>query len=106
VARSRTQHSSLELGEILRAIERAAGRQRTDPARCELDLDLLFYGGRVDAAQRLPRPGVLALPYVLRPLAELAPELVHPVTGERVETVWRRAADDELARLGPIESLA
>src|SRR5262245_22947539 len=40
----------------LHAIETLAGRSRADPAVCELDLDLLLYGRRVDAVQRLPRP--------------------------------------------------
>jgi len=71
------------LRDELRAIEALAGRTRADAAVCELDLDLLLYGGRVDAVRRLPRPGLLTLPFVLVPLAELAPELVHPVTGER-----------------------
>jgi 2-amino-4-hydroxy-6-hydroxymethyldihydropteridine diphosphokinase len=71
------------LRDELRAIERVAGRTRADAAVCELDLDLLLYGCRVDADRRLPRPGVLTLPFVRVPLAELAPELKHPVTGER-----------------------
>jgi 2-amino-4-hydroxy-6-hydroxymethyldihydropteridine diphosphokinase len=71
------------LRDELRAIEAIAGRTRADAAVCELDLDLLLYGCRVDAERRLPRPGVLMLPFVRVPLAELAPELTHPVTGER-----------------------
>jgi 2-amino-4-hydroxy-6-hydroxymethyldihydropteridine diphosphokinase len=87
------------LRDELRAIEALAGRARirscnsctppsmaatrADPAICELDLDLLLYGSRVDAVRRLPRPGLLTLSFVRVPLAELAPELVHPVTGER-----------------------
>ena len=71
------------LRDELRAIEALAGRTRAEAAVCELDLDLLLYGRRVDAAQRLPRPGLTALPFVRVPLAELEPELVHPVTGER-----------------------
>ena len=71
------------LRDELRAIEALAGRTRVDAAICELDLDLLLYGSRVDAARRLPRPGLLTLSFVRVPLAELAPELVHPVTGER-----------------------
>jgi 2-amino-4-hydroxy-6-hydroxymethyldihydropteridine diphosphokinase len=67
----------------LRAIEALAGRTRVDPAVCELDLDLLLFGCRVDADRRLPRAGLLTLPFVLVPLAELARELVHPVTGAR-----------------------
>jgi len=78
-----TELSVDSLRDELRAIETLAGRARADLAVCELDLDLLLYGGRVDAVQRLPRPGLMTLPFVLVPLAELAPELVHPVTGER-----------------------
>ena len=73
-----------ELRDELRAIETLAGRTRVDAAVCELDLDLLLYGCRVDAERRLPRPGVLMLPFVLVPLAELAPELVHPITGQKL----------------------
>jgi 2-amino-4-hydroxy-6-hydroxymethyldihydropteridine diphosphokinase len=78
-----TELSVDSLRDELRAIEALAGRLRADSAVCELDLDLLLYGRRVDAVQRLPRPGLMTLPFVLVPLAELAPELVHPVTGER-----------------------
>ena len=78
-----TELSVDALRDELRAIEALAGRSRADPAVCELDLDLLLYGRRVDAVQRLPRPGLLTRPFVLVPLAELAPELAHPVTGER-----------------------
>lgn len=78
-----TELSVDSLRDELRAIEALAGRARADPAVCELDLDLLLYGRRVDAIQRLPRPGLMTLPFVLVPLAELASELVHPVTGER-----------------------
>ncbi len=64
-------------------IEALAGRTRADPAVCELDLDLLLYGSRVDAERRLPRPGLFSLPFLLVPMAELAHDVVHPVTGER-----------------------
>ena len=80
-----TTHSSVdELRDQLRAIETLAGRTRVDAAVCELDLDLLLYGRRVDAERRLPRPGLLTLPFVLVPLAELAPELVDPITGQKL----------------------
>jgi 2-amino-4-hydroxy-6-hydroxymethyldihydropteridine diphosphokinase len=72
----------------LRAIEALAGRVRSDPAVCALDLDLLVYGDRVDAHLRLPRPGLFTLPFVLGPLAELAPDLEHPLTGQRCRDAW------------------
>ncbi len=72
----------------LRAIETLAGRARSDPAVCALDLDLLLYGRTVDAERKLPRPGLFTLPFVLGPLAELAPSLVHPLTGQRCIAAW------------------
>ncbi len=45
--------------------------------------------GRV-AGKALPHPDLLTRAWVLGPLAELAPGLVHPVTGERMDELWRR----------------
>ena len=92
------------LREALRAIETAAGRARTDPAVCELDLDLLLHGSRVDAKRGLPRPGLFVQPFVLVPLAELAPELEHPVTGERCEAAARRQGRGSLVELGALRA--
>jgi 2-amino-4-hydroxy-6-hydroxymethyldihydropteridine diphosphokinase len=91
--------------EALRAIEALAGRSRNDPAVCELDLDLLLYGARVDALERLPRPGLFTTPFVLGPLAELAPELTHPVTAERCVVAWQAADRADLRDVGPLGSL-
>ncbi len=93
------------LHEALHAIEAQAGRQRNDPAVTALDLDLLLYGSRVDAELRLPRPGLFTPPFVLGPLAELAPDLVHPVTGESCAAAWRAAPHAALANLGALRSL-
>ncbi len=82
------------LKQALVALEVAAGRERSAArlANCPLDLDLLLYGRRVDAAARLPHPDVLRRAYVLGPLAELAPRVVHPLTGERLGDAWARSA--------------
>jgi len=79
---------------VLSSIEHAGGRRR-NAARFgprTLDLDLLLYGARVDPRTRLPRADVLAYPFVLAPLCELAPELKHPVTGESMAAAWQRMA--------------
>ena len=89
----------------LRAIEQLAGRQRADPAVVEHDLDLLLYGARVDAARRLPRPGIYTLPFVVAPLCELAPELAHPVTGERCREARSKLAAPELRNAGALDAL-
>jgi 2-amino-4-hydroxy-6-hydroxymethyldihydropteridine diphosphokinase len=87
----------------LARIETAAGRSRADPLVCRLDLDLLVYGARVDASRRSPRSGLFSLPFVLLPLNEIAPNLVHPLTGERCSAA--RAAFEMprvLEDLGPL----
>jgi 2-amino-4-hydroxy-6-hydroxymethyldihydropteridine diphosphokinase len=101
-----TTRSPAELRAELRAIEGACGRRRADPTVTELDLDLLFYGQRVDAEQGLPRPGAFWLPFVLLPLAELAPKLVHPVLGATADSAARRLAVAAAERLGPLAQLA
>lgn len=98
--------SPTELRAALRAIEADCGRRRADPAVTELDLDLLFYGQRVDAEQRLPRPGAFTLPFVLAPLAELAPGLVHPVLGATAGSAAQRLSAGTVRRLGPLAELA
>jgi len=56
-----------------------------------LDIDLLIYGGLVvdEPKLKLPRCDVLEYSFVLRPLAELEPGLVHPVTGKTMQEHWR-----------------
>lgn len=81
------------LVEQLKALELASGRKRSGGMGSrELDLDLLLYGDRVVRRDRLvlPRPDILEYAFVLRPLAELAPEAVHPETGETFARHWAR----------------
>jgi 2-amino-4-hydroxy-6-hydroxymethyldihydropteridine diphosphokinase len=78
-----------ELGEI----HRVAGRERDGDKLLPrtLDIDLLLYDDAVvdDADVQLPRADVLDYAFVLRPLAELAPAYVHPVTGRTLLDHWR-----------------
>lgn len=69
----------------LRRIESALGRVRTRAQGPRtIDLDLLLYGDRVIDTPDLavPHPGLAHRAFVLVPLVELDPLLVHPVTGE------------------------
>jgi 2-amino-4-hydroxy-6-hydroxymethyldihydropteridine diphosphokinase len=107
--RFETDIGSEAVKRALQRIEAEAGRLRSEPQGVEitLDLDLALYGRRVDAAQRLPHADVLRRAFVLGPIAELAPALVHPLTGERLGSAWervRRAA--ALLNLGSIETLS
>jgi len=64
---------------------------------------LLLYGRRVDARQRLPHRDVLVRAHVLVPLADIASDLVHPLTGERIADVCAALGRGaELAKVGPL----
>ena len=82
--------------ELVR-IENAHGRRRGDTPRFAartLDLDLLLYGDLVrhDGDIDVPRREIAEHAYVLGPLAEIAPELRHPETGETMERMWKNFA--------------
>jgi 2-amino-4-hydroxy-6-hydroxymethyldihydropteridine diphosphokinase len=88
-----TEMSPLELIEHIERIHAMAGRKR-GPDRYSsrpLDIDLLLYGNTVDPEPplRLPRRDILEHSFVLRPLADIAPDAVHPVTGRTIGDHWR-----------------
>jgi 2-amino-4-hydroxy-6-hydroxymethyldihydropteridine diphosphokinase len=95
-----------ELLARLKAIEQACGREPGAPkwGPRTLDLDLLLHGDRTGrvAGKNLPHPDLLTRAWVLGPLAELAPGLVHPVAGERVDSLWSRF-DRRAHPLTPVE---
>ena len=53
-----------------------------------MDLDLLLYGDRIDAALKLPHPDIERYAFVLKPLADVAPELRHPGAGATLSELW------------------
>lgn len=91
----------------LQAIEGRCGRGRDAPrwAPRSMDLDVLLYGDLVceEPGLRLPRPDLLKRAYMLGPLAELAPEVVHPTARLTIGELWRRFDRDAhpLERLAP-----
>jgi 2-amino-4-hydroxy-6-hydroxymethyldihydropteridine diphosphokinase len=78
----------------LHAIETLCGRPRDAPrwAPRSMDLDVLLYGDLVceEPGVTLPRPDLLKRAYMLGPLAQLAPQLLHPTARETIGELWRR----------------
>jgi len=82
-----TDMSSLNLLNFLKHTEKQLGRQanfRYGPRL--IDLDILFYGDRIIQTPRLqvPHPRLTQRAFVLIPLAEIAPEWVHPQNKQTV----------------------
>lgn len=80
---------------VQREIERIhalAGRRRGGErfASRPLDIDLLLHDDLVvdERGLRLPRDDILEYSFVLGPLADVAPEFVHPVTGRTIAAHW------------------
>jgi 2-amino-4-hydroxy-6-hydroxymethyldihydropteridine diphosphokinase len=98
VATGETELGPRELLQALLAIERAYGRQRGAPnAARTLDLDLILSGNQVivEPDLEVPHPRFRERFFVLGPLAEIASDLVDPVSGMRVGELLRRLLRDE-----------
>ena len=97
-----TSLPAMDVLERTQSIERRLGRQRKSIAgRYEdrpIDIDLLLYGDLVLTTERLTLPHPL-LPerlFVLEPLAEIAPQILHPTLGKTIQTL----RDELRLRLG------
>ncbi len=83
-----------ELLESLHAVEALCGRERGAPKYepRRMDLDVLLYGDVVGEfpGAKLPRPDLLRRAFMLGPLADLAPQVVHPTLGVTIADLWAR----------------
>lgn len=89
-----TTLTARELLDQLLAIEREEGRTRPSLlAPRTLDLDLILFGSEriQEAGLIVPHPRFRERLFVLEPLAEIAPGLVDPDTGETISGLLRRA---------------
>lgn len=79
---------------VAKAIESKLGRtsQKANMPR-PIDIDILFYDNQVIETPELtiPHPRLTERAFVLIPLAEIAPDLVHPVSGKNVKELLKAA---------------
>ena len=104
--------TTLSLDEViarLQAIEALCGRPRGAPrwAPRSMDLDILLYGDliRDEPRLKLPRPDLLKRAFMLGPLADIAPDLMHPLEKVTIAQLWQRfdRAAHEMVEVKPGE---
>ena len=87
------------LNDWLHALEDRHGRRRDVPrfSSRTLDVDIVLFGDQV-----IKGPGNLEVPrselkhaFVLKPLADIAPDVVHPVLGKTIGQLWREFPADK-----------
>jgi 2-amino-4-hydroxy-6-hydroxymethyldihydropteridine diphosphokinase len=87
-----TADTPTQVKQTLERIEALCGRPRGAPkwAPRTMDLDILMYDQLVsdEPGLVLPRPDLLRRAFMLKPLADLAPELLHPTQQRTIGELW------------------
>jgi 2-amino-4-hydroxy-6-hydroxymethyldihydropteridine diphosphokinase len=105
VVKANTRLSITEVCRVLKQIEQDNKRQRGEQkfAPRTLDLDLLLYDRQVtNKPIELPRPEVLYNAFVLKPMAEIATDEIHPLVNKSYASLWQEY-DKSLQKLWAIK---
>jgi 2-amino-4-hydroxy-6-hydroxymethyldihydropteridine diphosphokinase len=104
VAEVETTLFPMQLLRRVRKIEKELGRQRLVPKGPRtVDIDILLFGRFVmdSPALQVPHPRMQARRFVLEPLAEIAPELRHPVTRRTIRELLQATSGQIVKRYQP-----
>lgn len=107
VACFETELSPLQVEKKLKEIEHHNGRRRGQEkfSARTLDIDLLLYDQDIinENGISVPRDEIEKYAFVLSPLADLAPDLIHPKTQQSISEMWRELSTKEQA--GALEKI-
>ena len=98
IARVDTDLHPLQLRQYLREMEDRYGRKRDVPKFSDrtLDIDIVLYDDLVllSPLLELPRAEILKFSHVLKPLADLEPDLTHPTELRSMAEIWESSGMD------------
>lgn len=92
-----TEYDIDEIEVQLKEIELQSGRKKRDTSYSPrtLDIDLLLYGNLICDKHELPRVDIIKYAFVLKPLCDLDPDLVHPVEKKTISELWESFDDSQ-----------
>lgn len=98
VASVETSLQPVELKQFLNDLEDRHGRKRNVAKFSDrtLDIDILLYDDlyMISPALKIPRAEIMAFAHVLKPLADLAPDLLHPICRKTLAQIWQAYPGD------------
>lgn len=101
-----TELAPVHVRDQLQRIELLCGRAPDAPkwAARSMDLDILLFGNLISSELGLvfPRPDLTRRPYMLKPMHDIGPDVVHPINGKTMRELWE-GFDSEGHEMAPID---
>lgn len=97
-----TEMSAADALDTVKKIERELGRTESRHwGPREIDIDIILFGAEIIQTERLtvPHPMMQERAFVLRPLSEVAPDMIHPVLNKSVKELFEALPPENMARI-------
>jgi len=98
----KTDKTAREVLDIVLAIEESLGRKRLEKwGSRTMDIDILFYGGAIvdEPGLKIPHPELHKRRFTLEPMAEIAPELIHPLIKKNILQLKTELKDELIVKM-------